>query len=231
MLHLLLAGSLLVLGQNRTQPREVVQIDLQLVESRQPATELTPPAPTSAMSPAPKPSPVQPAKPLRKPQFKPDPASSNPAQQPNPEPPPAPVTAVAPVLEPMTGPPIPEVKQLPSPASSPPPTSGAAAKPEAEPPPPASAEPDRSARFNAIRDRVMAALRYPLMARRQGWSGAVKVEFTILPTGEIRSLRVVQSSGYSVLDKQALRAVEAAAPFPTPSTAATITLPVNFQLD
>ena len=85
--------------------------------------------------------------------------------------------------------------------------------------------------FSYIRERVNAALRYPLMARKQGWSGQVRVEFTILASGRIADLKIVESSGHRVLDRQALRAVESANPFPPPPVVATITLPVNFELN
>jgi periplasmic protein TonB len=85
--------------------------------------------------------------------------------------------------------------------------------------------------FNLIRTRVASRVRYPALARRLGWEGQVKVEFTVLLSGEISNLHVAKSSGHPILDRQALRAVEVAAPFPPPPVIATLTLPVNFKLD
>ncbi|TKB24114.1 energy transducer TonB [Desulfopila sp. IMCC35006] len=86
------------------------------------------------------------------------------------------------------------------------------------------------ANFTGIRRKVSSKLRYPSMARRQGWQGQVQVRFSILLSGEIDDLRVLSSSGYSLLDRQALQAVQLAAPFPAPSVVASITLPVTFTL-
>jgi protein TonB len=85
--------------------------------------------------------------------------------------------------------------------------------------------------FAYIRERVMARLTYPPLARRQGWGGVVRVEFTIRDDGTIEDLRIATSSGRSLLDRQALRAVQAAAPFPPPPAPASIDLPVHFAIE
>jgi protein TonB len=84
--------------------------------------------------------------------------------------------------------------------------------------------------FAYIRERVMERLVYPPFARRQGWSGEVRVGFIVQSDGAIEELRVVASSGRSLLDQQALRAVQAAAPFPPPPAPAMIVLPVLFAI-
>ncbi len=86
------------------------------------------------------------------------------------------------------------------------------------------------ANFSGIRSKVSDSLRYPTMARRQGWQGQVQVRFNILLTGEIDNLQIFSSSGYSLLDRQALQAVKIAAPFPIPPVRANITIPVTFVL-
>lgn len=85
--------------------------------------------------------------------------------------------------------------------------------------------------FAYIRERVMERLIYPSLARRQGWKGEVKVGFTVRADGTIEGLQVVTSSGRSLLDQQALRAVQAAAPFPAPPAPAKIVLPVLFAIE
>jgi len=89
----------------------------------------------------------------------------------------------------------------------------------------------RREQFAYIRQRVLERLVYPPLARRQGWTGQVKVEFTVRADGSIDDLRIVASSGRALLDQQALRAVQAAAPFPAPPTAAAISLPVAFTVE
>jgi protein TonB len=55
---------------------------------------------------------------------------------------------------------------------------------------------------------------YPDLAKHYGQQGRVTVEFTVLQNGEIDLLSVVRSSGYNLLDEEAVRAIKAAAPFP-----------------
>ena len=44
--------------------------------------------------------------------------------------------------------------------------------------------------------------------------GQVKLRFSIEPNGSVHEVQVVQSSGYSSLDRAAIEAVQKAAPFP-----------------
>ena len=90
----------------------------------------------------------------------------------------------------------------------------------------------RRANFGAIRDTILANLRYPMLARRRGWSGQVEIAFKITPDGSVSELRIVASSGFPVLDDQALAAIRHSAPFsPPPRIAAILVMPVNFQLN
>lgn len=225
LLHLLLAGALLPFGISQRQPKPMQPVTVHLVHSNPP--EIAEPATILAPEHVGKSRSGKPPKPLGKPQ--PISASTPPRYEPRPEPQPPQHAALASTAE--TFPLLPATTasvgssqpSAPAPAAA---ISSSASSPSVEPP----TETYLSAHFGYIRDRVMASLRYPLMARRQGWSGQVMVEFTILMTGKIRDLKVVESSGFSILDQQALRAVEAAEPFPAPPTVATITLPINFQL-
>lgn len=85
--------------------------------------------------------------------------------------------------------------------------------------------------FAYIRERVRERLIYPPLARRQGWTGQVRVEFTICADGSIEGLKISASSGRALLDQQAMRAVRAAAPFPAPPAPAIVNLPVLFVVD
>jgi protein TonB len=77
--------------------------------------------------------------------------------------------------------------------------------------------------------------RYPTQARRLRQEGTVKVTFTILRSGRVVSKRIVQSSGYALLDDEVQAMLERASPLPRiPSSldrsSLTITLPVAFSL-
>ena len=89
----------------------------------------------------------------------------------------------------------------------------------------------RHANFKAIRDAILARLDYPTLARRRGWSGKVDGACLIAPDGNVSDVRVETSSGFPVLDDQALEAVRRAAPFTPPHIAAMLVMPVTFQLN
>ncbi len=72
---------------------------------------------------------------------------------------------------------------------------------------------------------------YPARARRSGWEGRVLVEFTVKADGSLKTARIGDSSGFELLDQQALKAVAGTAPFrPAPGIEKTCRLPVTFQL-
>ena len=84
--------------------------------------------------------------------------------------------------------------------------------------------------FSYIRDLIAAQLVYPPMARRMNWSGKVAVAFVIAEDGSVHSIRVVETSGFPLLDKSAVETVMRVAPFPKPPIRAEITVPVNFRI-
>ena len=55
---------------------------------------------------------------------------------------------------------------------------------------------------------------YPDVALRHGLQGTVVLVFTILRNGQLEALQLVRSSGVYALDLEAIRAVQAASPFP-----------------
>ncbi|MGE5305999.1 MAG: TonB family protein [Alphaproteobacteria bacterium] len=65
-----------------------------------------------------------------------------------------------------------------------------------------------------IRQSIESEWQYPEMALRYGLQGKLALEFTILGNGQLEGLRLIRSSGSSLLDNEALRAIKAAAPFP-----------------
>ncbi len=57
--------------------------------------------------------------------------------------------------------------------------------------------------FSFIREAIMRNVRYPDKARRLGWEGKVILSFIVSVSGSIRDVKVVQSSGFAVLDDSA----------------------------
>ncbi len=67
--------------------------------------------------------------------------------------------------------------------------------------------------FKHIRDKIYLVWRYPPEAAAAGISGVVRILFVIDRDGSLKDVRVLESSGYSILDKAAVQAIIAAAPF------------------
>ncbi len=61
--------------------------------------------------------------------------------------------------------------------------------------------------FYFIRDRIMQNIVYPERARRMGWEGKVTISFVVEENGSIDNIRIVNSSGFTVLDENAKEAV------------------------
>jgi protein TonB len=75
---------------------------------------------------------------------------------------------------------------------------------------------------------------YPMLARRNGWSGEVLLRVRVTASGKAASVEVERSSGHAVLDRSALAAVRAwqfhPARFGTTPVAGVVRVPVRFEL-
>lgn len=183
LLHALLLLALPSLrGFVELQPSAPVRLTARMVEIA--------PAPAAAHAPKPK----------ARPQARP------PAARPAPVPAPAP--------EPIVQAPLPEPAPLVASEPSPPPAApispavaGVLARIETRPAPSASPAPDTTAQDHYRVSLNIAAARfkrYPRAAIDNSWEGEVVVLMTIAANGRIASLRVRSSSGYEILDRQAL---------------------------
>ena len=76
-----------------------------------------------------------------------------------------------------------------------------------------SKDPNYISYFSSIKRAIELVWEYPPLALNQGIQGKLMVEFTLLGNGNLMEARLIRSSGSSVLDEEALRAVQAAAPF------------------
>jgi protein TonB len=68
--------------------------------------------------------------------------------------------------------------------------------------------------FTKIKQLIESHWEYPELALRYGLQGKLSLEFTIGANGQLERLRLVRSSGSQLLDDEAVRAIQAAAPFP-----------------
>ena len=136
------------------------------------------------------------------------------------QPPPAPVQATP------DGEPPPPV-QPGGPAEPPPP---AQTSRTAEPPPPSVEvartetralvdNPRQWAYVETLKRKIKGKSRYPAYAERNGQQGTVEVVFAVTDDGEVDNVELSRSSGFILLDVEALRSVRESAPFgPVPAT-------------
>jgi len=64
-----------------------------------------------------------------------------------------------------------------------------------------------------LKIKVESVLKYPELAAISGYHGALFIKFDILRNGSLGAVEVLKSSGYRILDDEALRSIRAAAPF------------------
>ncbi len=86
------------------------------------------------------------------------------------------------------------------------------------------------AHFAYITDIINQHIAYPLFARKMGWAGKGKISFIITATGDVRDIRVIESTGREILDRNAREAVKNSSPFPRPPVEAKIIVPVLYRL-
>jgi protein TonB len=64
-----------------------------------------------------------------------------------------------------------------------------------------------------LKMKVESLLRYPELAAQSGLQGTLYIKFDINKDGSLGDLELLKSSGYKILDDEALRAIRSAAPF------------------
>jgi protein TonB len=64
-----------------------------------------------------------------------------------------------------------------------------------------------------LKIKVESVLKYPELAAISGYQGTLFIKFDILKDGSVGGLEILKSSGYKILDDEALRSIRASAPF------------------
>ena len=64
-----------------------------------------------------------------------------------------------------------------------------------------------------LKYKVESVLKYPELAVVSGLQGTLYIQFNIMKDGSLGSLELIKSSGYKILDDEALRSIRATAPF------------------
>ncbi len=83
-----------------------------------------------------------------------------------------------------------------------------------------------------IREAIQSCLTYPLIARRMGWEGTVIVRFKLSPEGKLEEAKVEKSSGFEILDRNALEILRIASrSFPKPKREVVLVVPIVYSLE
>ncbi len=64
-----------------------------------------------------------------------------------------------------------------------------------------------------LKIKVESVLKYPEVAALSGYQGTLFIRFDIMKDGSLGELEILKSSGYKILDDEALRSIRASAPF------------------
>jgi TonB family protein len=84
----------------------------------------------------------------------------------------------------------------------------------------------------AIKERIAGQWKYPQEARKKKLEGRLVALFSLSREGALTRMEITKSSGHEVLDREAERAVQSAAPFPPfPSTISVSRLNINVSFD
>ena len=88
---------------------------------------------------------------------------------------------------------------------------------------------------NLILVVINSKLKYPKIALNKNISGQVLVRLKISTKGNLKTIKILKSSGFSILDNEVLRAIKTtnyfpSAPKPLDSKNYTFKLPVKFEL-
>jgi len=65
-----------------------------------------------------------------------------------------------------------------------------------------------------IKEKIESVKSYPFLARKNQYEGTAYCAFTLLRGGGVKDIRIVERSGYPVLDEAARKAISEAAPYP-----------------
>jgi TonB family protein len=84
----------------------------------------------------------------------------------------------------------------------------------------------------AIKERIAGQWKYPQEARKKKLEGRLVALFSLNREGALTRLDITKTSGHDVLDREAERAIQSAAPFPPfPSTITVSRLNINVSFD
>lgn len=98
--------------------------------------------------------------------------------------------------------------------------------------------PDKDAMLryqDMVKQKIESCRRYPTWAKRQGIEGVSCLVFSLLSNGIVQDIKLIKSSGFDILDEEAISTVKRASPFkPIPEkincSSLTMEVAIVFQL-
>ena len=103
--------------------------------------------------------------------------------------------------------------------------------PKAIAPPVNSEKEFLDAHLGEIRSLLLQNLKYPANARRLKMQGEVRVSFLLNTDGSVENIKVIESSGFEILDEDAMKLIEkTASRFPKPTKSVRINAPLGYVL-
>lgn len=86
-----------------------------------------------------------------------------------------------------------------------------------------------------LKRHTLENIKYPRRALERNWEGEVQLKITIDSQGQVQDIKVLKESRYSNLNREALRSVERANPYPPIPAALGVssyefTVPISFRM-
>ena len=82
-----------------------------------------------------------------------------------------------------------------------------------------------------IRGLLLQNLKYPKMAQKLKMQGEVRIAFSLNSDGSVEDIKIIESSGFDLLDEDARTLIEkTASRFPKPSKSVRISVPLSYVL-
>jgi protein TonB len=85
--------------------------------------------------------------------------------------------------------------------------------------------------FAYIKEIIQRNINYPSRARKMGWMGRVVVSFVINENGRASDEKILESSGFEVLDNNVITTIKTVSPFPRPPVKAELHVPIIYRLE
>ena len=87
-------------------------------------------------------------------------------------------------------------------------------------------------KLSVISQIIQKNISYPPIARRMGWEGRVVLSMRLCTDGTVKEIKILESSGYEVLDRNAVDTVRRVAGlFPKPPVEVVVKVPVKYKLE